>query len=210
MTRLSCVLAVLSIAAALRIGLGIGARGLGPPTPIRAPLAGFPPEGLGPRWASEDVASAEGVLRVAKVADHLQRFYTDGERAFWFYVGYVDRYDPAAIHHPGICFPASGLKRVEDRTVEIPCPECPMPLSFRETLWERPLGGQVYSLSAFYFRGGFAASEQRLRRARVFGVPYFAIITLSAEVWGSLEETRDLCQEALRTGMPRLVTHFPE
>lgn len=179
-------------------------------TPLLIPLSEFPMHALGPRWKGRDAPLPEDVRRVTGVTDYVRRSYTNGEREIWFYVGYVDHWDPAAIHHPDICFPATGLYLIKESHASVPAPSLRMDLSFKESLWGAPRSGYVYSLTSFYFRGEFRPEVWQMRAHRWRGVPYFAIVTLSTQLRGPSDQAQQDCFEALGQAVRQLVKHFPE
>ncbi len=165
-------------------------------------------DAVGTGWIGENVPLDEDVEKMARVTAYLQRKYLKGGLSLWLYVGYVGCWSPGATHHPGVCFPGSGFELVTKNTVAIPAPGLTKEMRFKEFLWNGPHDGGTYTLSTFYYNGKFEPEEWRLRWDSLFGVRYFAIITLSGSQAGSLEETRSVYQDAARRSMPRLLEHF--
>lgn len=179
------------------------------PWPIRVPFAGFPMDLLGPGWRGEDIPLPKLTEEIAGVSDYIQRTYTDGDRKIWFYVGYTPG-PPKGVHHPGICFPLSGLIPESEEVVTIPAPEIPKELRFKESRWRSQEGSPIYSLTTFYYRGKFEPLEFNLRKDRFLGIHFYAVITVSGPLLGSMEETRQVCHGIIRKAVPALLPHFPE
>ena len=169
----------------------------------------------------------EAVERLAGTTSYLQRTYQRDGQALWFYVGYVGGWSPEALHHPGVCFPGNGLELEQEKIVTI-SPHAPgigppsglaptlegksskTDFRFKEFLWRNLGGGGTFTLSTFYYHGKFEPEEWRVRADRIIGIRYFAVITISGAFSGSADETRDICYEAVRKAVPRLLEHFPE
>jgi len=209
MSRSTVLAAILVTAFGLRLVLERGRETASASLPPAIPLSQFPRDVLGEGWECRDVELSEEVKSVAKVTDYLQRVFTDGKRTLWLYVGYVGRWNPGAIHHPGVCFANAGLELQEERAVLIPAPGVSKELWFNQARWRRTLGGEVHSLSAFYYRGKFEPFVWKMRAERALGIAYFAIITVSAEPIGTEAETRAFCEDVVRRAIPRLLPHFP-
>ena len=180
------------------------------PLPLVAPLSELPMDAIGPRWDGRDVPLEDAILERTGVSAYILRSYRRDDRPLWFYVAYVSGASPRGIHHPGVCFPASGLTLMKGQVVRIPVPGLPDPPVFKEYVWTHLDGTRAYTLTTFYYNGAFEPEEWRLRAARLFRLRYFAIITVSVAASGSLEEARGVCEEVLRTSLPRLLRHFPE
>jgi hypothetical protein len=208
MNRFLILAAVLWSACGLRVLLD-GAAGHRAPLPLRVPFAECPMDVVGPGWQGEDVPLEEDVRERAGVSAYLQRRYRWNQHSLWLYVGYVSGPAPNAIHHPAVCFPASGLELQSKKAVEIPVPGVPETPRFHEYLWTHPEGGSTYTLSTFHYHGRFEPAELPLRAALALGLGYFAVITVTAEVTASVEETRGLVADVIRRALPRLVLHFP-
>ena len=196
-------------------GLDLAGGGLfpvrGAGKPLRIPFDRFPRGLLGPGWGEEDRAMADGTARIANVSDYLQRVYTDGRRTIWLYVGYVPGWNPAGIHYPGVCFPSVGMVLQEEKDVTVPGPGIAMELRFKESRWSREGGGgDLFSLTAFYYRGGFAPSDFSLRRDSILGIDYYAIVTVAGDLIEDPAQTRDLYYGLLRKAVPEILKHFPE
>jgi hypothetical protein len=164
---------------------------------------------LGPGWEGVELPLDERVAKRAGVFSYVQRRYSRDGWSLWFYVGYVTGWAPSAIHYPEICFPGTGLSREGGSTIEIACRPLDRPARFRELVWQAPEGGRRYTLWTFYVNGRFEPSPLRLRAERLFGVRYFAVITLSGTYGGALDETRRVYSEAIQSVVPRLLEHFP-
>jgi len=180
------------------------------PVPLRMPLDDLPMGVCGPEWVGEDTPLDDEVLARARVSSYVQRSYRRGSANLWFYVGYVARWEPESIHHPAICFPGSGYELILDRKIELSAPGFDKPLRFKEYLWNSPRSGGTYTLTAFYYNGKFEPDDWRLRMDSLAGVKYFAIVTVSGSLLGSVEETRAVYQEVLKRSMPVLVRHFAD
>ena len=180
----------------------------GGPVPLRIPFSLLHMDAVGPGWIGENVPLDEDVERQARVTAYIQRNYRKGGLSLWFYVGYVGHWSPGSIHHPDICFPGSGFELVAKGTATIPAPGLSKELRFKEFRWKDPHEGETYTLSTFYYNGKFEPEEWRLRWDSLFGVRYFAIITISGSQTGSLEETRSEYQDVARRAMPLLLEHF--
>ncbi|HZN60336.1 MAG TPA: exosortase-associated EpsI family protein [Planctomycetota bacterium] len=178
------------------------------PVPPAMPLESLPLQILGEGWRGENVPLDPDVKQRAKVAAYVQRTYQGDRASLWFYVGYVDRWVPEAIHHPDVCFPGSGFEQIAKNAITVPDATIGTPLNFREYLWNNPRGGGTYTLSTFYYNGKFEPDEWKLRWDGIFGVPYFVVITISGTLTGNLEETREFYSEVVRRSMPRLLEHF--
>ncbi len=182
-----------------------------PLVPLSLPFSELPLDLLGPGWERKEVPLSDRTLRVAKVTDYVQRLYTRADHNVWLYVGYVGRWDPGALHHPEICFPhVLGLEPLRKTTVPIPIPGVEEPPGFNEFLWRSDLGSQTYTLYTFYFNGRFEPNLTELRAFRILGVRYFAIITFSGTLAGSLEETRRFYSDLMGKVVPTLLEHFPD
>lgn len=179
------------------------------PLPLRKPFSELPMEILGPGWTGRDEPLDADTLRVARVSDYVQRVYSRPGHQVALYVGYVSGRVPDAIHYPGICFPGGGLELEREATVELPRGESIAQPRFREYVWRHPARGGTYTLSSFYYNGKFEPDPGRLMAERVLGVRYFALITLSGSIAGSLDETQEVCREALSRALPRILEHFP-
>lgn len=179
------------------------------PLPLRIPFEELPLDVVGPRWEGRDVPLEDAIRERAGVSAYLLRSYRREDRSLWFYAGYVSGAAPRAIHHPGVCFPASGLALTREQVVRLPVTGIKDPPAFQEYLWTHIDGGSAYTLTTFHYNGIFDPEEWRLRAARLFGLRYFAVITVSAQVRGSVEETRGLCEDVLRRALPQLLRHFP-
>jgi hypothetical protein len=178
--------------------------------PLRIPFQGFPMDLLGPEWKGEDVPMKAETEKIASVTDYIQRSYSRGGGAIWFYVGYVPGWNPSGIHHPGICFPLHGLVLEDEEYVTVPAPEIPKELRFKESRWRDEAGHPVCTLTTFYFRGKFEPAELQLRADRFLGIDYYAIITISGGLLGSFEETRRVYHDLLRAAVLELLRRFPE
>jgi hypothetical protein len=180
------------------------------PQPLRIPFEELPLDVVGPRWEGRDVLLEGDIRDRAGVSAYLLRSYTREDCSLWLYVGYVSGASPRAIHHPGVCFPASGLALTRNQIVRIPVSTIRDPPAFQEYLWTHIDGGSAYTLTTFYYNGTFDPQEWRLRAARLFRLRYFVVITISAQIRGSVEETRGLCEDVLRRTLPQLIRHFPD
>ena len=177
--------------------------------PLRKPLAELPPDVLGPGWRGVDVPLEPEVIERAGVTSHLQRQYVRGEQRLWLYVGYVGRWRPDAIHHPAVCFPASGYQLISEGRAAIEPAAGTAGGGFKELSWRDPRGGGIYTLSSFCYRGKYQPDELRLRWDAIGGIPWFAVVTLSGTPLPSLEETRGLYTDLLRRVLPALSECFP-
>jgi hypothetical protein len=179
------------------------------PLALRVPFEDFPMDAVGPRWEGHDVPIEEAIRERAQTSASILRSYRWGHRSLWFYVGYVSGPAPGAIHHPGVCFPASGLALAGESEVRFPVPGIADPPAFKEYVWTHLDGGSTYTLTTFHYNGTFEPGEWRLRAARLFGLRFFAVITVTAQAHGGIEEARGLCEDVLRRALPRLLPHFP-
>lgn len=180
------------------------------PVPLRLPFSKLPMDAVGPAWRGEDVPLDEDVEKRAKVSAYLQRNYFKEGQSLWFYVGYVGVWSPESIHHPEVCFPGSGFELVRKEVITLPAPGFAKELRFKEFLWKNPGGGGTYTLSTFYYNGKLEPEDWRLRWDSLLGIRYFAVITLSGNQLGSLEETRNVFQEVARRAIPLLLQHFQD
>jgi hypothetical protein len=130
------------------------------------PLESLPLQILGEGWRGENVPLDPDVKQRAKVAAYVQRTYQGDRASLWFYVGYVDRWVPEAIHHPDVCFPGSGFEQIAKNAITVPDATIGTPLNFREYLWNSPRGGGTYTLSTFYYNGKFEPDEWKLALGR--------------------------------------------
>ena len=182
-----------------------------PPAPIKVPLSRFPFEVPGPPWKGEDRPLPAETVSVAHVSDHLSRRYSDGRRSFWLYVGYVQGWNPAGIHHPLVCFPNIGLELEQSEVVNLDDPAGARKVSFLESQWwKEGQDNRIYTLNTFYYNGKFEPEEWKLRAERLVGLRYFAVITISGKMEPTLEETRNTYFDLARRILPELLKHFPE
>ncbi len=178
--------------------------------PLRIPFTSFPLDVLGADWRGEDLPMDEAVEERAGVTDYLNRRYTNGRQDVWMYVGYVSGYAPGSIHYPDICFPSGGLA-LESKTVSrMPIPGVSDEVPFNEYTWIRRRGGRTYTLSTFFYNEKFETEEWRLRAARIRGIRYFAIVTVSGDLVGGLENTRAVYRKIIERMIPQLLEHFPQ
>lgn len=210
MTRFHALVIFLAAASGLRVAYD---RALAPArtaVPLRVPFSELPMDILGRGWDGNDVQLDPETLQVAQVTSYLQRRYRRGNHLVWLYVGYVGGRTTDAIHHPDVCFPTMGLRlsRRGELAVEVGSP--PAAATFKEYLWESATGGGTYTLSTFFYNGKFDPDESSLRAERLFGVRYFAVITLSVNVPGSVDEARRILLGAVGEVVPRLLKHFPD
>lgn len=158
--------------------------------PLRKPLAELPIDLFGPAWAGDIQELTDGVRRIAGVSEYVHRFYrhvgavagTDrplSDSTFWFYVGYVDRWRPDAIHHPRDCFPAIGQQLLAETVVRIPVPGQDEPLRFNESHWSSESGERTYTLYTFLHGKTAEPDEWRLRAGPLSGIRSFAVFILS-------------------------------
>lgn len=180
------------------------------PVPLRQSFDRLPMDLLGPGWTGEDSVLDESVIERAQISQYVQRNYWRAAANLWLYVGYVDRWKPGSIHHPEICFPGSGYELVSQQDVLLSAPGFDQPMSFKEFFWTSPRGGGTYTLFSFYYNGKLEPNDWRLRLDSIAGVRYFAVVTLSGNQLGSVEETRAVYQDALKRIMPQLVKHFAD
>lgn len=178
------------------------------PVPLRVPFSRLPMDVVGPEWRGTFIPLEEDVRKQAHVTDYLQRRYQRQDFSFWLYVGYVGRWSPEAVHHPDVCFPGSGFTLERKESITIPAPGVAPELRFKEFLWRSPRGMGTYTLSSFYYNGKFEPDDWRLRGDSLFGIRYFAIVTVSGDRRESLEETRNVYHEVLRRSIPTLLQHF--
>jgi hypothetical protein len=141
------------------------------PKPLRIPFSEMPMDLLGPGWKGRDEPMSDGVRRIANVDAYLQRWYSDGQRSFWLYVGFVKGWNPMGIHSPDVCFPGTGHVQESKDIIDVPIlpqkyPDC----RFNEYVWTDAAGKRVYTLSTFFYNGKFEPSRQRLSMARFTGV----------------------------------------
>jgi hypothetical protein len=208
-TRLGALTVLLWGAFAVRVLIDLAlVHGL-EPLPLAVPFGDFPMDALGAGWEGSDVPLEDAVRDRAGVSAFVLRSYRRGDRPLWFYAGYVTGAAPRSIHHPGVCFPASGLALVRGQAVRIPIPGIEEPAVFKEYVWAHLDGTKVYTLTTFHHDGVFQPEEWRLRAARLFGLRYFAVITISVAMGEGPEEARGVCEEALRRALPQLLRHFP-
>lgn len=219
MHRVSALVIILMVAGGLRLVLDLALPGRDP-VPLAAPFEPFGGPGLGEDWERESQVLSDDVVGESRVTDYLYHLYRKpGEgRLFWLYVGYVDHWDPEAIHHPKVCFPSAGLDLVEVGEIDLPVTlpsraaaggEESREIRFNELVSRDSRGQSLYTLYTFYYRGKFEPSQRRMHADRVLGIPYFAIITISGPlVGGSLEDTRAEFRESVGTLIPQVLTHF--
>jgi uncharacterized protein DUF3485 len=179
------------------------------PVPLEIPFSEYPMEAVGPGWEGRNLPLEDAIRERAGVSDFILRKFRRNDRTLWLYVGYVSGATPQGIHHPGVCFPASGHALSQGRRVTLPVAGFADPPVFKEYVWTHLEGGTAYTLTTFHYNGAFDPEEWRLRAAPLFGLRYFAVITVSVQVHGSVEETRQVCEEVLRRALPPLLRHFP-
>jgi hypothetical protein len=178
------------------------------PEPLRREFSALPMEILGERWTGRNVVLDEEVVRKAGVSSYVNRVYTNGSRRVWFYVGYVSGGTPESIHYPEICFPSNGRQLAAKSDVDIAAPGLDRKVHFRELLWQT-LTGPLFTLTSVYCDGKFETNPENLRWGRWRGMRYFAIITLSGDLVGTPEESREAYSEMLRRALPTLLEHLP-
>jgi hypothetical protein len=215
MSRVWTLILAFSLALGLRVAYDRILHRGGAETALRQPLSTIPRDLLGGAWEVEDVPLAENVVRTAGVASYLNRCHSRSGKKIWLYVGYVDGWYQESIHYPEICFPASGLELARKSLREIPVTPFEEPPRFQESTWKTLTGGPVYTLSTFLYDGKCQPHEWRLRRDGLVipfvtrGVPWFAIVTLSGDFLGDLEETRRHYARMVQDLLPHILVCMP-
>lgn len=209
MSRISLLATLLLFAGAVRLSLDVGRRAIEPLT-LRQPLSGLAFDLLGPGWVGRDLTLDPDVGARAGVTDYLQREYRHQGTSVWIYVGFVPGGRPESVHHPEVCYPGSGFQLEDRADVRLGAADPASPDLFRELIWRSPLGGRTYTLTTFFYDRRFDPSEWRLRRERVLGLPYFAVITASTNFVGDAAPSRDLVKTAVERLLPALLECLPE
>ncbi|HLU50457.1 MAG TPA: exosortase-associated EpsI family protein [Planctomycetota bacterium] len=182
------------------------------PLPLRVPFSEFGARVLSNGMRAEDRPLETRVEEVARVDDYINRWYSDGRRSLWFWVGFVSGWRPEAVHYPDVCFPTQGMSLIAQRTVELDLSPAPSPAPFHEYEWLDEFNRRTYTLSTFFYRGRFAPFDPeslQLRLERSLGIRYFAMITVSGPFQGELLETRAFYADVLRETIPQLIEHLP-
>ncbi len=176
--------------------------------PIKA-LSEFPSGLLGENWVERDEPLTDEIVRVAGVADYLNRSYSNGGLTMRLYVGFVSGGSTAGDHHPLVCFEAGGLRLQKQEIVHLPSGDG-AELGFAEAYWQDKYKNPSISLHTIFIDGDYKPNRWKaFFTDRIKRSPWHAVITLAGDLGPSDEITRRIYTDAMLKFLAALENHLP-